>query len=195
MSEIKHVGRVIANGRKCLVAFRTLPGEAASCLIVPTEILSDSYHNSLMTLVESTAGQDAYEFADVMARSMFPDGAIMLETLHKAGQLVKMRTNEIEMLPTPTFKINLAELNQLIAEQRNTTVDDLALIHSQEPIKPTAEVQEVATVQDISPPLGEENVTSDEKAARLRSEADRLYKEAAKLRKQAEELSPTKKKA
>lgn len=192
MSEIKHIGRVIANGRKCLVAFRTLPGEASSCLIVPTEILSDSYHNSLMTLVESTAGQDAYEFADVMARSMFTDGAIMLKTLHNAGQLVKMPTKEIEMLPNPTFKINLAELNQLIAEQRNTTVDDLALIHSQES---KTEVQEVATVQDISPQFGEENVTSVEKAARLRSEADRLYKEAAKLRKHAEELSPTKKKA
>jgi hypothetical protein len=195
MAEMKHVGRVIASGRKCLVAFRTLPGDAYNCLIVPTENLTDSYHNSLMTLVESTAGQDAFEFADVMARSIFPDGENMLETLHKTGKLVKISTSEVEMLPTTTFRINLAELNQLIAEQRNISVDDLTLIQNKEPMNPQTEIQEVATVSDISPPMGEENLTADQRASKLRSEADRLYKEAAKLRKQAEELSPTKKKS
>ena len=98
------------------------------------------------------------------------------------------------MLPTTNFSINLAELNQIIAEQRNTTVDDLSLIKDKEPIASDVEVKEVATVSDISPQQGEENLTSEQRASKLRSEADRLYKEAAKLRKQAEELSPTKKK-
>jgi len=195
MAEIKHVGRVIATGRKCLVAFRTLPGDAFSCLIIPTEALSDVYHNSLMTLVESTAGQDSFEFADVMARSLFPDGENMLEVLHKTGKLVKVSTSEVDMLPTTNFKINLSELNQLIAEQRNISVDDLSMLQNQQPITPQTEIQEVATVSDISPPMGDENLTADQRASKLRSEADRLYKEAAKLRKQAEELSPTKKKS
>ena len=57
MADLKHVGRVVATGKKCLIAYRTLPGDAYSCLIVPTENLPDSYHDALINLVESNAGQ------------------------------------------------------------------------------------------------------------------------------------------
>ena len=198
MADLKHVGRVSTTGRKCLVVYRTLPGDAYNCLIVPTENLADEQHDALINLVSSPSGQGSYEFAEVLARSRFPDGSVMLANLHANGRLVKLPTDAIEMTPNPQIRVKLSELNQIIAEQRGVSVQDLALTDSQKEDKlkdGKVEVQELTKeVKDISPAKGEENLTSDERASKLRSEADRLYKEAAKLRKEAEELSPTVKK-
>ena len=70
--ELKHVGRVTATNKKCLVAYRTLPGDAYSCLIVPTENMPDIYHDAIINLVESSAGQEANEFAEALDRTQFP---------------------------------------------------------------------------------------------------------------------------
>lgn len=195
MADLKHVGRVIATGRKCLVAYRTLPGDAYHCLIVPTENLADEQHDSIINLVSSPGGQDCYEFAEVLARARFPDGSIMLANLHANGKLIKVPTDAIEMIPNPNVRVKLSELNQIIAEQRGVSVQDLAMTDTKEVKDGQVEVQEVTKeVKDISPTQGLENLTAEERASKLRSEADRLYKEAAKLRKEAEDLAPTKKK-
>jgi hypothetical protein len=192
MAELKHVGRVTASGKKCIVAYRTLPGDAYSCLIVPTENLPDSYHDALINLVESNAGQSSYEFAEAMARTNFPDGSVMLPALHAQQRLVKVSTDQIEMLPTTAYSIKLSELNQVIAEQRGTTVDELSLKSTikEEPFKE----KETAKSEESKSALVE-RLTPEQKAKHYRSEADRLSKEAASLRRQAEELVPTVKKA
>ena len=192
MAELKHVGRVIGTGKKCIVAYRTLPGDAYNCLIVPTENLPDSYHDALINLVESNAGQSSYEFAEVMARTNFPDGYIMLTALHTQNRLVKVSTDQVEMLPTTSQSIKLSELNQIIAEQRGTSVDDLSLKSAvkEEPFKEKAP----AKTEESSAALVE-LLTPEQKAKHYRSEADRLSKEAASLRRQAEDLVPTAKKA
>lgn len=203
MAELKHVGRIIKTGKKVLVAFRTLPGASDRCLVIPTESLPDSYHDALISLVESNAGQAANEFAEVLARTNFPDGTIMLAALHTQGRMVAVGTSEIEMCPTNSHTVVLAELNQLIAEQRGVTVDSLAV---QRPITdPNVEVRDVATVRDVAAPKSEpltppetvsnEPLTDEAIAKKYRSDADRLSKEAAQLRRMAEELVPTKKKA
>lgn len=189
MAELKHVGRVISTGKKCIVAYRTLPGDAYNCLVVPTENLPDSYHDALINLVESNAGQTAYEFAEAMARSNFPDGSVMLPALHSQQRLLKVSTDQVEMLPTTAYSIKLSELNQVIAEQRGTTVDDLSLKSSLNeqpyPLKAKADEPKSALVDLLTP---------EQQAKHYRSEADRLSKEAATLRRQAEELVPTAKK-
>ena len=192
MAELKHVGRVISTGKKCIVAYRTLPGDAYNCLVVPTENLPDSYHDALINLVESNAGQTAYEFAEAMARSNFPDGSVMLPALHSQQRLLKVSTDQVEMLPTTAFSIKLSELNQVIAEQRGTTVDDLSLKSSlnEQPYPLT----EKAKADELKSALVELS-TPEQKAKHYRSEADRLSKEAAALRRQAEDLVPTAKKA
>jgi hypothetical protein len=194
--ELKHVGRVIATGKKCLIAYRTLPGDAYSCLVVPTENLPDSYHDALINLVESNAGQSADEFAEALDRTQFPDGSRMLPALHAQGRLVKVPTNQVEVLPTNSTSIILSELNQIIADQQGIAVDELSIKSSKEvektevksdPIKTTSasvnepEVLETI-VKDLSPEL---------QAKKYRSDADRLAKEAAKFRRLAEELVPT----
>lgn len=198
---LKHIGRLSTTGRKVVVAYRTLPGESDSALVVQTEALSDEQHDALIRLVESNAGQNSYEFAEAMARERFPGGEVMLTYLHQQGKLTKVKTSTVIMTPNMQATILLDQLNQMIAEQQGISVNDLALGNS-------TKVQEVAQVNDI-PPAKSEPVEqpafetksadiplSDEDIARnLRSQADALYKEAAKLRAQAEELAPTKKKA
>lgn len=201
MANLKHIGRVKSTGRKVLVAYRTLPGDSDSALVVQTENLADDQHDAIINLVESPAGQSSYEFAEVLARTPFPDGSIMLAALHVQGRLTKVKTSEIEMVPNQQTTIGLDQLNQTIAEQRGISVNDLALGNK------TA-VQEVATVQDISNTANpnvaaesqvanipnEQPLTDADLAKKYRSDADRLSKEAAQLRRMAEELVPTTKK-
>jgi len=205
MVDLKHVGRIKSTGRKVLVAFRTLPGESFSCLIVPTENLQDDQHNALIQLVESPAAQSSNEFADVLARAKFPDGSTMLPALHTQGKLLKVPTDQVEMTPNFHATVLLSELNQLIAEQLGVAVDDLA-VKDQNKVPDNVEVVEVAKIRDMNP---EAKTTSssvnadtpevttfsspEEEAKHYRSQADKLAKQAAEMRRKAEELVPTKK--
>jgi hypothetical protein len=192
MAELKHVGRVATTKKKCIIVYRTLPGDAHNCLIVPTENLPDAYHDAIINLVESNAGQDAYEFAEVMARSTFPDGSTMLSALHAQGRLIKVGTSDIEMTPTNSNTIILSELNQIIAEQRGVAVDELSLKSNTPEIK---KAETVPVTETVAPTVtATVPSTPEAQAKQFRSEADRLSKQAAELRRQAEALVPTTKK-
>lgn len=201
MVNLKHVGRIKANGRKVIIAYRTLPGESDATLIIDTASLTDDQHDSIIKLVESPAGQSAYEFAEAMARTNFPDGSIMLANLHYHGKLTKLKTSDIEMTPTLQSIISLDQLNQLIAEQRGISVNDLALgggmqateVASVKDISNTAKTN-VAAESQVAKIPNNEPLSDDDLAKSYRSQADRLSKEAAELRRQAEVLVPTKKK-
>jgi hypothetical protein len=205
MADMKHVGRIVKTGKKCIVVFRTLPGDAFNCLIVLTESLSESYHDALIGLVDSNAAQDSNELSEVLARAVFPDGSTMLPSLHVKGLLIKVPTDAIEMIPNSKMTIPLSELNQLIAEQMGMSVQDLAMKDNAD----KTEIKEIATAKDISPDTVQStdigkttsssvnetaNMDPDQLAKKYRSDADKLSKEAAQLRRLAEELVPTKKK-
>ena len=211
MAEIKHVGRFKDNQRKVVVAYRVIPGdaEAKSALVIDTASLSDADHDTLIKTVESPAGQEAFEFAEVMARTQLSDGANMLARFHATGKLHKVLHTEVEMMPTPTYIMGLDELNKVIAEQRGTTIADLALKDPNELPEGTT-IEEAGSVSEMpkkSPAVQAEAqaarvqapdngvLSDDELAASYRSQADRLYKEAKALRDQAEALVPTKKKS
>ena len=197
MVSLKHVGRFVGNGRKCLVAYRTLPGDAYNCLVIPTEALEDRYHDALIQLVESNSAQTANEFAEVLARSTFPDGSIMLAALHTQGKLLRVATDQIEMIPNFQTKIKLDQLNVVIAEQMGVAVDDLSIKEDLKNQKrDDVEVVEVATVTEVPMPVVEENFDDlpvEQRATKLRGQADKLAKQAAELRRQAEVLVPRKK--
>jgi hypothetical protein len=197
MQNYKHVGRIKTTGRRCLVVFRTLPGDAFNCLVIQTESLEPDYHDQLIKLVESPSAQLANEFSEVLARAIFSDGSTMLPSLHVKGLLSKVPTDMVEMMPNNQTSIILADLNQLIAQQQGVSVQDLA-------IKPNPaqneEIQELAMVKEPPAPVQEEQVitatgTPEEQAKFYRSQADKLAKEAANFRRLAEELAPTKKKS
>lgn len=186
---LKHIGRMVNNKRKVVVAYRVIPGDAEHCLVIATENLDADQHDSLMKTLESSMGQDAYEFAEAMARATLPDGRNMLAGLHYYGKLTKVPADSVEMTPDSRSVLNLAELNQVIATQKGVTVADLALQGATKPA-------EIPTVADVTvAPANTGILTDTQLAAQYRSQADALYKEAKKLREQAEELAPTKKKS
>tara|TARA_B100000035_G_scaffold311337_1_gene320730 strand:+ start:688 stop:1311 length:624 start_codon:yes stop_codon:yes gene_type:complete len=194
---LKHVGRIAANKRKVIVAYRVVPGDPDYCLVIQTENLSADEHDTLIKTVESAAGQEAYEFAEAMARAYLPDGRNMLAGFQTTGKIRKVESKDVEMTPNGNTTILLDELNRVIAEQKGVTVADLALKGPDgETKQPEANANEdtvdpVAAYTESTP---EEGVITDEQlAAQYRSQADALFKEAKALREQAEELVPTKK--
>jgi hypothetical protein len=189
MSNLKHVGRLVKSKRRVVVAYRVVPGEPDNCIVVASETLNSDEHDTLMNAVESEAGQQANEMADVMSRTVLPDGRPMLAAFHTTGKLMKMPTTEIELVPNRTTTILLSELNNLIAQQKGVTLEELAM-------KPTSNPQEkeTSTEQPVAETTQNEVLSDDELAASYRSQADALFKEAKKLREQAEDLVPTKKK-
>src|SRR5210317_2247301 len=99
MPDLKHVGRLTTNNRKLIVAYRVVPGDPDSCLVVHPETLDADQHDALIKLVESNAGQTAYELGEAMARTSLPDGHNMLTHFHRTGKLVKTPTSSVEMVP------------------------------------------------------------------------------------------------
>ena len=190
MAEIKHVGRLTTNNRKLVVAYRVVPGEPENCLVIHTESLEAADHDTLITMVESNAGQTSDELSTVMARTQLTDGSNMLARFHQTGKLVKVPTNIVELTPNRTTAIKLDEINQMIADQKGVTIEELAIPDTtQSAPAPTAPAVEDAT------PTSEAPLDDEALAAQYRSQADSLFKEAKRLREQAEELVPTKKKA
>lgn len=187
---MKHIGKMKNNGAKIVIAYRTLPGDPYSALVIGTQQLQDSYHDGLMSLVESEMAQQADELADVMAVRRFTDGSNMLEYVHANGFLRKVPTEGVIVTPDNKSSIPLNELNTLIAEQKGIRLVDLAIKDGSNTVVATLPEKEgVEVVETLN--------TSDEftlTPAEMRSRADALYKEAAKLRKAADDVDPPKKK-
>jgi len=192
---LKHVGRSAATGKKVIVAYRVIPGDPDYCLVIPTQALDAAQHDDVMKCLESNAGQNAYEFAEAMARTTLSDGLNMLAGMQKYGKITKVKTDTIEMTPDTKSSINLAELNKMLAEQKGVTVADLALKGPNgETVQPNTEATTADPVGDYATTNVDGVLSDEDLAAQYRSQADAMFKEAKRLREQAEELAPTKKK-
>jgi len=168
---MKHVGKMKNNGAKVVVAYRTLPGDAKSALVVGTNVLMDSYHDSLMNLVQDTSAQQANELADILAVRKFPDGSNMLSWLHSNGHLRKVSTSMVIMTPTTQTSIQLDELNKLIAEQKGVSVEDLAVNDELAKSETKPKASSVAEYVEIAE-------DPKEKAQELRKQAQELLAQA-----------------
>jgi len=209
---MKHVGKMKNNGAKVAVAYRTLPGDSGSALVIGTGSLPDTWHDTLMSVIQDPSGQQANELADILAVRKFPDGRNILEALHVGGHLKKVPTSGVLMTPTgnPNVTVVLSELNQIIAEQRGVSVDDLAIRDGS--VKDTTKTNKAvneeldATIEVPVIPADDPSRTTSGSVnyeevkeenlspAQLRSKADKLFKEAQALRKQADSLDPPKSK-
>ncbi len=186
MSEVKHLGRFKDTKEVVGVVYRVLPSDPEHALVVPTSGLESDEHTRLMDLIHSAASQTSYELAEAMARTPLGDGSIMLARFHVKGLMKKVKANEIEMTPNQFTTISLDALNAAIAQQKGLKIAELALTASNET---PANTQARQIVNPVLESVKNETVMTDEQlAAKLRSDADRLYKEAARLRKQADEL-------
>ena len=204
---MKHVGKMKNNAARVGVAYRTLPGDSKSALVFGTNGLPDSHHDALMSVIQSPEGQQANELADILATRRFPDGSVMLAYLHNNGHLKKVSTELVLMTPAAQTTIPLNELNQLIAQQKGISVDELAVKEEGAKTTPqkTETIPEPSSLENkklveeapfhpgyegavIETPKIETPVTASD----LRSMADKLFKEAQALRRKADELEPVK---
>ena len=191
---LKHVGRIKTNKRKVIVAYRTLPNDPNHCVVVTTENLEAADHDFLIKLVESNSGQVAYEFAEAMARSTLSDGSNMLARFHTTGKMVRFPTDQIEMTPDTNTVIMLNELNQIVAEQKGISIEDLAIKDSSTTVTATKQDTVSEVVENPTPTQNDGVLTDEQIAANYRSQADTMFKEAKRLRDEAEKLAPSKKK-
>lgn len=195
----KHIGRIKNTGVKVVTIFRTLPGESNMALVLQVNQLKDEYHDALMQVLDSEQGQDAYEFGEMMFIRHFPDGRPMLRALQQDGRLQKVPTDSVIMNPKINTDVPLDQLNALIAEQKNCTVDELCTFVKGAPQTAVPEQVKQTPVEAPAPVRAQaatNEVLSDFDIAKsYRSQADSMYKEAARLRKEADALDPPKKKA
>jgi hypothetical protein len=183
---MKHIAKMKNNSARVVVAYRTIPGDSSSALVVGTQGLPDAYHDSLMQLVQEDAGQQANELADVLAVRKFPDGTNMLEFLHTRGHLKKVPTNLVLMTPNTQQTIQLDELNIMIAEQKGLSLEDLAINDGTvtSTVSEEVAIDGVIVAQPATPTLES-----------LHAKADQLLAEAKALRELADSLDLPKAKA
>jgi hypothetical protein len=197
----KHVGKMKNNSARIAVVYRTIPGDANSALVVGTNGLTDAYHDSLMSLIDSDAGQQANELADVLAVRRFPDGTVMLQYLHANGHLKKVPTNLVLMTANSQSTTPLDELNRIIAEQKGVTLEELAVTDGTPKEEIKTSLKEEIVISDVVVPEIKKSLVVESTddvsdpvliAKQYRSKADKLAKDAANFRRMADAIDPPK---
>ena len=174
----KHTGVLNNTGVRVLVVFRKLPDDDEHCLVVETDRLPDMYHDSILTMVNSSEAAKTNDFYEVLNRRTFPDGTNALQTLHYKNFLRKVPISNVTLLPFPGQKLPLELLNSQLdgtVEEYNEKVNEEAK---------TVEAQ--STDNDV---LNESDPTTI--ARGLIVQAELLENEAALKRKEAYELDPS----
>jgi len=117
MSFFKHVGQ--CNGKKVIIVNKQLPGEEHMAGVIYSEIIPSRFHDDLMKVLESTEGQAAHDFNQVLKRRYFANGENMHDCLISEGYIKKAPTNNIIVKPNSKSAVRLDELNRLISDIAN----------------------------------------------------------------------------
>ena len=197
MAFIRHIGT--HGDRKLAVVFREVPGEPHMALVVYTELLNRTIHDPLMKCIESEVAQQTATLADVLNRSYTTDGHLILQRLHREGQLKKVQTEQIVMTPASGTRIKLNELNTILDEMEKgeAAVKKLAEMDKQlgmqDPIQVARRMRGGDTGEESIPApaiqaSGNDALGDDFIANNLRSQAERMTREANGLIAEANRL-------
>lgn len=196
---LKHIGK--HNNKKVVLLFREVPEEDHMCLVVYSDLLPRIYHDAVMQLLESAAGQAANSLSDVLFRNLMPDGRNCLEALHREGLIKKVPTNQVTVTPNTVSAVRLDELNTMLNEMAKgeEATKKLAQLDKEkgisgrqkriernvgEPVRSQPEsVAEVLTDGDLAKQRLQQ-------AAKMKADAERLLKEAEVLTEEAIKLDP-----
>lgn len=211
---IKHVGK--HNNKRCVILFKTVPGEEHMCLVVYPDTLPRHIHDDVMQALESDAGQQAKEFSDYLFRFTLSDGNNALQTLHKEGMIKKVPTNQVIVTPNAKSTVRLDELNSILGKmaQGEEAVKELANLDKnsgmtgnrrrtdegrdmgelrapRESRSTPAQIQNNISISDV---LSDEELASQRlaQAQKLQQDAKALLAEAARLQEEALNLGPAK---
>jgi hypothetical protein len=209
---IKHVGK--HNNKKCVILFRTVPGEDHMCLVIYPDTLPRHIHDDIMTALESEVGQQAKEFSDYLFRYTMQDGTNALETIHKEGMIKKVPTNQVIVTPNAKSTVRLDELNSILNKlaQGEDAVKALAELDKNtgmsgkrrvreglEPGEVRAPRESRSTPAQVETNISINDVLSDADLAtqrlaqsqKLQADAKALLAEAARLQEEALTLNGT----
>ena len=115
MTFFKHVG--VANNKKVIIIQRQLSGDDEHmAAVLYSDILPSRYHDDVMAVLESTEGQQAYEFRDILQRRMMADGNNMLQALSSENYIKRVAQSAVIVKPNSKSSIRLDELNKLLRE-------------------------------------------------------------------------------
>lgn len=213
---LKHVGK--HNNQRVVLLFRKVPNEDHMCLVVYSDLLPRMYHDEIMKVLESPVGQNAKEFSDVLFRTTLADGSNCLESLHRAGLIKKVPTNQVLVTPTTNSSVRLDELNSILDEMEKgeEAVKRLAdldansgMTGKQRPAEPREVGMPANSRVNTAPTptmsaeeylVNNTDVLDDStlaaqrvaQATRMKSEAQALLAEAARLEQEAADLQPAK---
>ena len=112
MQFIKHIGK--HSDRRVAIIYRVVPDELHMCLVAYPDSLPTAFHDAIMKVIESDAGQSAKELSDALFRNLLNDGRPILETLHKEGMIKKVPCNQIVVTPNAHSHVRLDELNKIL---------------------------------------------------------------------------------
>lgn len=199
---LKHVGK--HSNKRVVVLYRQVPGEDHMCLVVYSDLLPRMIHDRVMEVVESAAGQQAKDVADVFFRNLLADGRNLLEVLHKEGFIKKVQTNQVIVTPTPASSVRLDELNSILSEmaQGEAAVKRLQELDAATGMNGKKRRPAVAESREVMPPVRQDlvggnfdpskqyaDVLDDSTLAKQRlSQAERMKSEAAQLLAEAQRL-------
>jgi len=148
---MKHIGQLKKTGSKVIIVFKTIPNDPESCLVIDKDSLRPFEAYVINPLLESPAGQNAFDLGDHLSTRTMPVDDItgenlpgasadpsdpvavaavrqttVLGYLHAKGLMIKQPTYNVLVTDGAT-SIQLDELNKAIAEQRGVRLEDLAV--------------------------------------------------------------------
>jgi len=173
MSIMKHVGKY--GEKPCVVVFREVPEEPEHCLIVQTSQLADVQHDDLMEVVQSAEAQEANDISTVLNRRQFRDGENMLSSMHFGKKLQKVPVSQVNLTPTPSQSISLAEVN---AEIRKIQGGYVA------PINDESHQETRVTTEQVEGTPANQSAEADEP-----SQAQQLVFQASLMKEDAERMA------
>ena len=159
MANVKHVGRIKSNKAKVVIVYRMIPNDPYNALVVGTSALSEVYHNSLMTVVESQQGQDAFELGELNVMIAEQKG-ITVDELAKPREEARdlAKVNEVAATPAtpatparnPNDPLSDTDLAKSYRSQADAMYKEAARLRKQAdeldpPKKKTAKVSEDAS--------------------------------------------------
>lgn len=180
---IKHVGR--HGEKKVVILYKTVSDQDHMCLVCYSDLMPRTYHDAVMKVLESPAGQEASELSDALHRNLLPDGRNILGTLHREGLIKKVPTNQVIVTPDTRNSVRLDELNDILKQmsQGAEAVKKLAEIDAQ------AGLRDPKKMEKIPESIRNANLISDNTLAEnLRSQAERMKAEAQGLLAESERL-------
>jgi hypothetical protein len=167
-------------------------------LVIYPELLPRTFHDAIMPVLESEAGQQSENLGDILFRSLLPDGRSMLETLHKEGMIKKVQTNQVTVTPNVKSHVRLDELNKVINQMKtgeaakaqmealdiNSGLVDPSIARKHMPQAPAINTVTALSDVDIANQLRSQ-------ATRMANEANTMLAESQRLISEAEKLQPT----